>query len=302
MTEEKMSLATNDPVKMADALSASIITRNDALGLPPTGSDTTEISIGEGPVEVYIETNKLVSVKAGDEIFSRKVTIAELTEEAGVVRGSIKLKPDPEQEVKALVSLKESIKSDLIDLQHARNNIEVDPREKHPILVYAAEFGLEVKGTDYNIRLKASNVSSFTITVGKGQVGFDNKGRIEAKLGDALKAKAPVINDNANSRIDLGPFGTENGAILFGAKLPKDLIPQTPIGTVTAKAEFGVNVLELAYQTAEPVRVGVTKLELLLTITHEISDKQFEIDSLQTQIDHFEPQLKPVIINFKVPD
>jgi queuine/archaeosine tRNA-ribosyltransferase len=51
VTEEKMSLATNDPVKIADALGASIITRNDALGQPPTGRDTIEIVVGERPIE-----------------------------------------------------------------------------------------------------------------------------------------------------------------------------------------------------------------------------------------------------------
>ncbi|MET0010025.1 MAG: hypothetical protein ABW124_19640 [Candidatus Thiodiazotropha sp. 6PLUC9] len=302
MTEEKMSLVTNDPVKIANALDASIISRNDALGLSPTGSDTREINLGEQPVEVNIETNKLLSVRTGDEIFSRKVVVTELTEDAGVVRGAIILEPDQEQEVSTLVNLKESLKGELIDLQHARKNIEVDPRKKQPILVYAAEFGLEVKDTDFSIRLKASNVSSLTGTVGKGQLGVDTKGRIETKFGDVAKAKVPVINDNSNSRIDLGPFATENGAILIGAKLPKHLVPPTPVGSVTAKAEVGVNVLEFAYQATEPVRVGVSKIELLLSLTHEISDKQFEIDNLQTQIDHFEPQLKPVRINYKVPD
>ncbi|MES9834610.1 MAG: hypothetical protein ABW139_20450, partial [Candidatus Thiodiazotropha sp. DIVDIV] len=125
MSEEKMSLATNDPVRMADTLGAKIISRNEALGLPHTDSNTREINLGEQPVEVNIETSKLLSVRTGDKIFSRKVAGVSLFEGKDV-RGVIRLEPDQAQEVSTLVNLKESLKGELIDLQHARKNIEVD--------------------------------------------------------------------------------------------------------------------------------------------------------------------------------
>jgi hypothetical protein len=297
-TTRNINLSTNDPIEIANALGAKIIPRQEALGLDAPEKNTKEIYLGEQPIEVNIKTDKLNLVRHGDELFSRKVTGVYIKNDANgkVISGKILLDPDPAQELSTLVSRKEALKNELKDLQHARNNIKVDPREKQSILVYSGELGLTVKGTNINFRLKASNVSELTATGGNEKVGFDTKGRIESKYGDAAKTKVPFVKDDANTRVDIGSFATENGAILFGTPLPKVTLP---IGSVKAKLEGGINLLEFANQVAEPVRVGVKKIDLLITLTNEITYKQTDIDSLQTKIEHFEPQLDPVTINFK---
>ena len=277
-----------------------------AIGPLPAGqladqdskSDVVEIRMGEHPEEINVDMD-LSDAQPGQERFGQEVRIVSIFEEDGVVTGGIlDLAPVRENELAPIKAKLTGLEAELDSLMVARRNIKVDPREEQPLLIAAGEFGLQIEGTNFKFRLKGSNASGLTATMGNNAIGLDSQGRVELRADDVVKAKVPTVSENAELRVDLGPVAMEGGALLAGfGKKGID----TPIGDASARVEVGVNVMEFAHRVAEPARVPLVKISVLFAIQAEIKDVQLRIHAVENEIQSFGPLPPPMRVNFTMP-